>query len=741
MRIAGDRDARLAFPEDARPVASPDPVLLLPRLLPARPLARPRHALAFALSAALLVLLLATPPAFAANAAPGPLGSSLDARSAHALLDAADRLRDGGRPADALVLQQRVLSHDTGDAGVAERAFRSRAMSLADLGSAGLAYAALQERPALFPAHERERIEGDRVARMIAWGATMPETPDTRQAEARAALATLRELQAVSPRTTNWEATRLRVDALAALNRLQRHQEVADGHAALLADGIEVPGYILATVGDSLLALRRAEDATVVLQQALTHDPEDFNAGLLLAYAWLEQERFDLALPQFASLADQQVPWPRRAGARSGYQNWDRYTGDINRAIAQSFANDNGGAEASLAALGGIGPYNAGTQSAIGSVQLRRLRPAAALERFDMALTLDPDTRDARVGRVDALLALDLVDEARAAYAELRRRHPADPRLDRLGRRLERHRGWQVAVDANRGRSRARDAGTSLSPLGSRDGSVRVAIDSPLIDDRWRIGAVAEEAWADFDDQRIRFRRAGLGASYRHDRLGVSAIAARAVDDFGDGGISLTVAADWRFSDAWHGSLQVARRDIDASLQARRFGITADSVAAAALWTPSDETWLRVGASQFRYDDGNRRQQVGFDASQRLYRSPHWLVDGLAGVSTSRGSRGADVPYFNPERDASASIGARIDHLAWRRYERHFRHRLDVTVGPYHQRGFGTAWMPAVGYRHLLQFDGGHVLEYGVAWSRPVYDGNREQRVGIDLVYRWGDAR
>lgn len=714
----------------------------LPHLLPARAVARPRHALAIALASALLLSIPAVQPVLAGGADPDPsTAPAVDTRGAHALLDAADRLREAGRPADALVLQQRVLSIDTGDAGVPERAFRGRANSLADLGGAGLAHDAIQQRADLFPAHERERIEGDRVARMIAWAAAMPETPKTRLAEAEVALAKLRELQAASPRTTNWEATRLRVDALAALNRLQRHHEVADGHAALLADNIEIPGYILATVGDSLLALRRPDDAAVVLQQALAHDPEDFNAGLLLAYAWLEQERFDLALPQFASLADQQAPWPRRVGARSGYQNWDRYTGDINRAMAQSFANDNGGAEAALAALGGVGPYNAGTQSAIGSVQSRRLRPAAALERFDMALTLDPDTRDARVGRVDALLALDRVDEARAAYNELRRRYPADPRLDRLGRRLERHRGWQVAVDADRGRSRARDAGTSVSPLGSRDGGVRVAIDSPLIDDRWRIGAVAEEAWADFDDQRVRFRRAGLGASYRHDRLGASVIAARAVDDFDDGGISLTVAADWRFSDAWRGSLQVARRDIDASLQARRFGFTADSVAAAALWTPSDETWLRIGASQFRYDDGNRRQQVGVDASQRLFRSPHWLVDGLAGVSTSRGSRGAEVPYFNPERDASASIGARIDHLAWRRYERHFRHRLDVTVGPYHQRGFGTAWVPSVGYRHLWQFDGGHVLEYGVAWSRPVYDGNREQRVGLDLVYRWGDAR
>jgi biofilm PGA synthesis protein PgaA len=184
-----------------------------------------------------------------------------------------------------------------------------------------------------------------------------------------------------------------------------------------------------------------------------------------------------------------------------------------------------------------------------------------------------------------------------------------------------------------------------------------------------------------------------------------------------------------------------AARDIEASLQARRFGITADSLAAAAVWTPSDGTWLRIGASQFRYDDGNRREQVGVDAAQRLLARPHWLVDGLAGASVSRGSLGEDAQYFNPERDASASLGLRIENISWRRYERHFRQRLELGAGSYWQRDFGQHWVPSAAYRHLWRFATGHAFEYGIAWSRPVYDGNREQRIGLDMAWRWGDGR
>lgn len=653
-----------------------------------------------------------------------------------------DALRADDRLAEALAEYLAALHDNAGrDRTVDEHAYRMQVLTLADLGASTRALELLTERPGLFATHERERIEGDRLAQMINRGRTYPEDPRQRLLEADRALAALRALQRDAPRQTRWEATRLRVDALSALNALHRHQEVVDGYHALLEEGIEVPAYILATVGDSLLALRRPADAVPVLDAAIAHAPQDFNARLLLAYAWLEQERFDLAMPMFEALRASQEPWPRRAGARTGYANWDRYSADVGLAMARSHGHDNAAAERMLADLGTIGPINPGLQVAIGSVQSRRLRPTAALERFDMALTLDPEERDARAGRADALMALDRLDQAHAAYASLRRDHAEDPRLDRIRETLARRRGWQASVEASRGRSSSRDDGTSQSPLGSRDGGLRVQLESPVLNDRWRVGALAEEAWADFDNQRVRFRRGGLGARYRHDRLGMSAHALRAADDYDDGGISLSAAANWRFSDAWHGSLGYARRDIGASLQARRFGITADSLSAAAVWTPSDVTWLRVGASQLRYDDGNRREQLGVDASHRLLARPHWLVDGIAGTSVSRGSLGAQAAYFNPARDASASLGLRIENIGWRRYERHFRQRLEVGAGSYWQRDHGQHFVPTAAYRHLWRLATGHTLEYGIAWSRPVYDGNREQRIGVDMAWRWGDGR
>ncbi|PJK01189.1 poly-beta-1,6 N-acetyl-D-glucosamine export porin PgaA [Lysobacteraceae bacterium NML91-0213] len=649
---------------------------------------------------------------------------------------AIEHLRAQNRHAEALLLIERHLARHPGD----DDAYRLRALVLADLGSSGLAAAAVARRPELFADHERERIEGDAVARRIGWAQVRPEDPGDRLAAARGALDEVRRLQRKAPRRTTWEATRLRVDALAVLNQLQRYDEVAAGYHALLDEGIEVPAYILATVGDSLLALRRPREALPVLEQAVAHAPGNVNATILLGYAWLELERFDRALPIFAELAASQPAWPRREDARAGYQNWDRYSADVAHALAHSYANDNARAQAMLQGLVEIGPHNPSLQAAFGAVQSRRLRPDAALERYRMAATLDPYDHDALAGQVDALIALDRIDEATDALAQLQRIHPDNPRSVRSARGLARHRGVQLALTTTRGRSTVDVAGTAQSPFGSRDASHALELRSPLLSDHWRVGVVGQERSAEFAAGRTYYRSTGVGGWYRHDGLGASATLSRIEDEAAPGASGWTLAVDWRASDAWRVGVSLAGHDPEASLQARRSRITGDSLRVSADWTPSETLAVGARASRLRYDDGNTRDQLGIDASTRLLTRPHLLVDALGSAYASRGSLGSDVPYFNPERDASLQIGLRMDHITWRRYGTAFQQRLELGVGPYWQRDHGSHRVPSAGYRHLWRRDS-HVLEYGITWSRPVYDGVREQRIAFDAGLRWGGAR
>ncbi|SEL90692.1 biofilm PGA synthesis protein PgaA [Pseudoxanthomonas sp. GM95] len=647
-----------------------------------------------------------------------------------------EELRKAQRFPDALQAIQTLLAQDPGN----RRALRLQVLTLDDMGASQQAWQLMQAHPEDFATYEREKVEDDRIAHRIRWGTAYAADEVDREKETRNALALLRQLQDQHPRQTTWEATRLRVDALSSLNQLQRHQEVIDGYDALKRDQIDVPAYILPTVADSMMALRRPEDASAVLLTYLKTSPGDVNARILLSYAWIEQERFDRALPLLEQLSREQPAWPRREGALRGYENWDKYSADMTLAMARSFAQDNASAERALRALIAIGPTDSALQAALGAVEARRQRPSAALERYAMALTLDPRQRDARFGQVDALTALNRPDQATAVLSDLRTRYPEDLRGPRAQRALDLKRGWQFRVEAGRGRSDAREGGTSNSPLGSRDGSLLLEADSPLMDDRWRAALLARDDWASLSGEHVRYRGVGAGIRYRYDRLGVSVDALQAIDRYDRGATTVAVKADWRFSDAWTGTVAATTNDPEASLQARRLGITANSVGVGATYAPSDTTEIATKLSHFRYDDGNRRDQLGIDARQRLSSQPHLLVDGLASVYTSRGSDGADAAYFNPSRDASAAFGVRLDHIGWRRYEREFRQILDVTVGPYWQEGYGTSIVPAISYRHRWAPAESNRLEYGVSWSRPVYDGRRENRVSLDVIWRWGTA-
>lgn len=645
------------------------------------------------------------------------------------LLAEAEALREKQQWIHALAIYEHLLAAQPRD----DVAYRMRALTLTDLGASHRANELLAAWPDAFADYQRDRIQGDAVARQIAWGSTYPEQEEQRDVEMERALASLRALQERTDRT-QWERTRLRMDSLIALNALRRYEDTVAEYRALEREGVDLPAYVHGPAGDALLALRRPEEAEAVLKKALALNPKDVDTRLLLAYAYIEQERFDLALPLVDDLVRSQPAWPRREGARSGYENWDRYKAETAYAQMISFAHDHARAQAMLDAMVRVGPRHAGTQAALGGVTHRRLQPTAALERYDIALTLDPRNRDAAIGRVSALLDLQRVEEARLAHREVQ----ASFRNDLHVARLDREVSLRVGPEGRIGWVQGRNDGDSPagSPFGVRDRRLSLEAWTPLIAHRWRFGLVGDEVKVDFEPDTVRYRRFGASADYRHDRLGLR-LSAYDVTEPDDDDAAWTVDAAWRVSDAWRLRGSVAGNDVETSMQARRAGLHADSVALGASWTPNDLVGVDARLKRFRYSDGNERDQASVFARWRLHTAPHLLVDGLASGWTSRGSE-SGVPYFNPERDAMATIGVRFDHIAWRRYERHLRQKFEVHVGPYWQEGFGTHWVPQAAYRHEWRPVQGHTFEYGVSWSRPVYDGNRERRIAFEASYRWG---
>lgn len=649
-----------------------------------------------------------------------------------ALAEAA-RLREQRQWLAALAIYERLHNDHPDDDAI----YRLRVLTLADMGGADRAWQLYRARPQAFSAEQRQRLEDDRLARLIVWGGLYAEDEASRLDEMKLAERLMQDYLASLTPEQRASALRPQLDRIVMLNALEKHTDAVAAYRDLQARGVAMPPYVLAKAGDSLLAAQHPEDAIAALQQAAAAMPDEFDVQVLLAYAYLESEDHPRALALLQALADANEPWPRAPGAVRGHQNWRRFEADSNHAMLMAYGNRLAHAQQKLESLAAIAPNNAGLQSRLGSVFIQRGWPQRALERQRMAMTLDPRSIEARIGATEALLALDRVDQARPLHDELLAQFPDNPHVRRLDRYWDAHLGWRGRAWAAGGRSDGEGNGDSASPLGNRDGEYGVYVETPLLADRWRLTAQASDAWADFQGERVHGRYTGVGVLYAYDRLNLEAQVSRPDDDYLDG-TSFGLRAGWRFSDTLRASAAAFHADPQASLQARRSGIGADSWQAGLEWTPSELGLLGGAYKQSNYDDGNRRRELRVYGQRRVLTRPHLLVDLLGDGYASRGSRD-DAPYFNPGRDHALNVGARIDHMTWRRYERHLRQRLEVTAGPYWQQGYGSAWVPRASYRHEWRFGVGKVLDYGISWSRPVYDGQREERLGFDIEYRWGE--
>lgn len=683
------------------------------------------------LSLVALVSLTAADAAAAFDSRPDSIRIS-GSQQRKSLLAQATARREAHQFEQALDLYEQLLATDPRDAD----AFRMRVLTLSDIGSSYRAWQLYRNRPELFDAEQRERLELDYLARLIGWSNAYSEDEDTRLSEAETADEAITGYLGAQDPNGKGLPLRLRFDRLILLNRLGRHQQVADEYGALQKNAQTVPAYALGAVGDSLLALKEPEQAAKVLESALTADPDNPSLQVQLAYARLESEQPALAMARLREYAEAQPAWKYAAGARQPHQNWARYDADTTLAMLSAYTEDLPAAQKAMEQYVELAPANSALQTSLGGVYQMRGWPRRALERHRMAATLDERNVAARLGQVEALTALDRTDLARPLHDDLLRNYPLQSGVRRMDDEWRAHQGWQWRVHANGGRSESDGATVSASPLGNRDGQYGFEISSALFADRWRMTGMADNRWADFQGQRVHDRRQGVGIVYGFDRLEAAVGANHTADAPRSNGLELHAA--WRLNDVWGIGLDARRNDSEASLQARAAGIAADSFGLSSSYVPNERTAMRIGLSQFRYDDGNRRSALSASLEQRVISQPRLLLNVLGAVYASRGTRG-DAPYFNPSKDASVEAGLLADHLVRRDYDRHFRQRLNVSAGRYWQQGYGSAWVPSARYEHEWQFAGGKVLQYGANWSRPIYDGQREQRFGLDAEFRWGE--
>jgi biofilm PGA synthesis protein PgaA len=648
------------------------------------------------------------------------------------LLAQARGQRDTGHRVEALGACEALLQRWPVD----RDALTLRVQLLSELGAAQRALELARQLPAPLPTKQMIRLEADASAQQTRRAQAMSADARRPYAEADRAVALENAAAQQYEQLNSSPSATITADRLIALSDAGLNELVVREYDALRArNGVLLP-YAVSAVADALLRQHQPERAIPLYERALRDDPgpysqEHVDLRISLAYAYLEAGRYRDATLLIDRVVNTEPSWLPGRGTPIPQGNAHKVDAAITAARMRKEAGLYREAWERLQALRTEGPANASIWLALAAVERARGWPRRSEDTLMGAAGLDPDNTAIRLDAIEDWRELYDYSRVEPALRELEAVISRDPGVQQTRDSWDRQRGWQFDVETTRGRG-------GSANFGDADHETQATLQSPLLADHWRLYGIARLASADLPEGHAERDRLGLGL--RGYARGLEAyVQVLPSLDSQSPRTALEAGLRWSPTDHWTYALDWSNTgDQDVPLRAHYYGITANALSAAVQWRASEQSTIKLNATQDRFSDGNQR--YGWDAAwmQRTYTSPWLTFDAGLDVGTTRDSR-TDVPYYSPSCATSAAITGRLDNMLYQRYEQTWRQRVDLSLGSYDECRYGDGWTASARYSQSYEPRSGLAVSMGIGWSSQPYDGKRDNRVTLDLAIHWGE--
>ncbi len=633
-------------------------------------------------------------------------------------------------------LREYDRAHD--QAGEQTDVQREYVFSLQRAGLAEQALAFAQERPGLLKPADIRRLEGDALAQKIQLAEFATRREDERFVIADQALAKagvlLKQWQTLEPAQQDY--LRVRIDRLGALHARMHMKELVQEYRQLQEEGISLPPYAQRWVASALLYERQPSESVQLYRQVIaTQSPKDDlwmadHQGLF--YALQESNQWEEAHKLTEQLVTATPAYRYTSESPVGKPNDAWLDAQFLQANSFLYQDDTSAAQAAYKRLSELAPGN--TQLRTGKASVYRLRgwPRLAEQQLKIAENTSPRALELEIEQGMVALSLQEWVQLDVLAGDVIQRFPESLGAKRLDRLRQIHHMPELRISGYRG----------IKPEESVVGKSEMGVDalaySAPLQDNWRLFAGGGFGSGEFEEGKARHRSVRGGVEWRARNHTVEAeISAH---DYGQGEkLGLRVAGIHDVDDHWQYGWNAQRLSQDTPLRALNSDVSADSIGGYLRWRESERRAWRLAASSVHFSDSNQRWQLGLEGSQRLRTAARHSLDAGIETNLSHNSKGNDVPYFNPKRDASAVASLRFNHVLLQRYETNWSQQVQLDAGAYYQKSYGTDSIIQASYGQRLRFDerfdGGVLLSV----SRRPYDGDQEKeyRLGFDLNYRF----
>lgn len=569
-------------------------------------------------------------------------------------------------------------------------------------------------------------IEAAEAAAMVRWGEDVkPRDPALRFQGTDQAIARLDQL--LQTTTDPDIRRRLQYDRIIALRDRFRMEEVVSEVEAM-PDPAGLPSYVEQAYADALLYLRKPKAALAHYESVLKRDPRNVQARYGQFYAAVESEDFGTGYAAIEILMQDEPLWRVYAGDPTRYPNPERTTVEVTGAKGRLYAGEVSAAWDRISALSDAAPANASVRLTAAQIAASRGWKRRAAEEAEIGASLAPESRDAKLAKIETLAAAYRFEEADRLLAELLALYPEDLGVRRAARLLDAEHRWLLETEARFGLS----SGGGINQTGNELISA-ARLYSPPIADNWRIFALGGYGFANPIEGFVSRGLLGGGVELRLPELKATAFAHESLGTYSRPGGGATL--DWYITDQISIGAAVEFFSLDTPLRALYYGITSDEYAVRATYRWHEERKLDLVAAYQPFTDGNQRFFATLAFQQRLVTVPHFWLTGLAELSVSTNSL-TNVPYYSPAADLTATVSLLAEHVLWRDYDRSLVQALKVSGGLYSERGYGENWLGVALYEHRWRVDPLTEFRYGVQVSRRTYDGAEWQELAFLIGLR-----
>ncbi|WP_343595795.1 poly-beta-1,6 N-acetyl-D-glucosamine export porin PgaA [Acinetobacter sp.] len=517
---------------------------------------------------------------------------------------------------------------------------------------------------------------------------------------------------------------RLTYDYIYALDVRGRAADAVAQMEKLPVNMMQMPIYVRQAIADSYLDLKQPDQAERWYKSVL---PEKKYANMSvysgLYYAYLEQEKYPQA-EQLLKDIDSKIAMYQYSNAvgvdrtpTADRQEYIRLKG-----MHLAYGNRLAKAEKYYRELLKKSPNNTAYLNSLATILRWREQPLAAQATLARLNGITPIDKSTRINRLQISQALGDISKWHEQLDDSLLMYPQDTSVINNRKEWNDRSHASIRYQTDFGHSRADQASQSLK--GTRDRNAELRVNSPWLNDNYRVFALHQDRTGDYRDGNQRDQRYGLGLEWASKRKDLTLALTQNTRQEKTG---LSVNWSQWLNDHWQYGLGF-NSQAQIPLQAVALNQHGQQYAANVLWQQNESRKVRLGYQLTDISDGNQQQEWFLNYTQRLFSSPHHTTQ--ATLSNYFGQNSLQkVSYFSPKNQYGSDITIAHDWLTWRKYNQDFTQHFEAGAGFYHQQGYSTKPTWSLQYTHQWSLSRTWKLNYGVGVSGHPYDGNNERRV------------